>query len=161
MILGIDPGLDGAIAVLSPAGALIAIHDMPTLNGEGAKNRRSVNPILLASMIATTGATIAYCELTGPRPTDGSVSAFGFGRSKGQIEGVCAALRLPITFVAPTVWKRFSDIPVGKEHKDIARSRAVHRWPAQAAMFARKCDVDRAEACLIAVAGIARESRNG
>jgi len=159
MIIGIDPGLDGAIAVLSPAGELIAIHDMPTLAGEGAKNRRSVNPILLADIIGKTEATQAFCELTGPRPSDGSVSAFGFGRSKGQIEGVCAALRLPIAFIAPNVWKRFSDIPAGKEHKDIARSRAVHRWPAQAAMFARKCDLDRAEACLIALAGMAKEGR--
>ena len=36
MILGIDPGLDGALAVLTEAGELVAIHDMPTLL-DGAK----------------------------------------------------------------------------------------------------------------------------
>jgi hypothetical protein len=29
-----------------------------------------------------------------------------------------------------------------------------------AALFARKCDVDRAEACLIALAGLKRAARN-
>ena len=42
-IIGIDPGLDGAIAELTEAGELVAIHDMPTLE-DGAKGRRAVNP---------------------------------------------------------------------------------------------------------------------
>ena len=108
-ILGIDPGLNGAIAILTPTGELVEVVDMRTLAGEGAKNRRSVNPVLLAEIMRQSGATHAYIELTGPRPTDGSVSAFGFGRSKGQIEGVCAALGIPTTFIAPTAWKRHAD----------------------------------------------------
>ncbi len=138
IILGIDPGLDGAVAILTTTGELLSITDMPTLHGEGAKNRRSVNPILLAEIIGKSNAIHAYCELTGPRPTDGSVGAFGFGRSKGQIEGVCAALSLPITFIAPVAWKRHAEIPAGKEHKDIARSRAIHRWPSLASDPFRK-----------------------
>ena len=37
----------------------------------------------------------------------------------------------------------------GAENKDLARTRAIARWPAHADLFARKRDVDRAEACLI------------
>lgn len=37
---------------------------------------------------------------------------------------------------------------------------AIARWPARADLFARKCDADRAEACLIALAGLRREARN-
>ena len=36
IVLGIDPGLDGAIAELTEAGELVAVHDMPTLE-DGAK----------------------------------------------------------------------------------------------------------------------------
>ena len=156
-ILGIDPGLNGAIAVLTEAGELIAVHDMPTLE-DGAKGRRAVNPALLASVIYSTHATAAFCELVGPRPTNSTTGAFGFGRSRGIVEGILAAAGIPLTMVSPPVWKRAANIAPGKENKDSARSVAISRWPSQAAFFARKCDCDRAEAALIALAGVARLS---
>jgi crossover junction endodeoxyribonuclease RuvC len=62
-------------------------------------------------------------------------------------------------FLTPPTWKRLADIPPGAENKDLARTRAIARWPPRAQLFARKCDVDRAEACLIALAGLSGESR--
>jgi crossover junction endodeoxyribonuclease RuvC len=155
IIIGIDPGLDGALAVLTHGGELIEIHDMPTLL-DGAKGRRAVNPALFASIIYSTQATRAYCELIGPRPTDGTTGAFGFGRTRGIIEGVLAAAGVPLAMIAPPSWKRVAGIAPGKENKDSARSVAISRWPSQAALFARKCDCDRAEAALIGVAGLMR-----
>ncbi len=155
-ILGIDPGLDGAIAVLTETGELVEIHDMPTLL-DGAKGRRAVNPALFASIVRSTHASRAYCELIGPRPTDGTTGAFGFGRTRGIIEGVLAAAGIPLEMIAPPVWKRASSIAPGKENKDSARSVAISRWPSEAALFARKCDCDRAEAALIGLAGLMRE----
>jgi crossover junction endodeoxyribonuclease RuvC len=155
MILGIDPGLDGAVAVLTEAGELVEIHDMPTLL-DGAKGRRAVNPALFASIVYATHADRAFCELIGPRPTDGTTGAFGFGRSRGIVEGVLAAAGVPLEMIAPPVWKRCAGIAPGRENKDSARSVAISRWPAQAAIFARKCDCDRAEAALIGLAGIER-----
>jgi len=152
-ILGIDPGLDGAIAELTETGELIRIYDMPTLE-DGAKGRRALNPALLAAMVYASHATAAYCELVGPRPTDSTTGAFCFGRSRGIIEGVLAAAGIPLVLIAPTVWKRGANIAPGKENKDSARSVAISRWPSQASLFARKCDCDRAEAALIAVAGM-------
>jgi crossover junction endodeoxyribonuclease RuvC len=60
--------------------------------------------------------------------------------------------------IAPPVWKRAAGIAPGKENKDSARAKAIARWPSHAEMFARKKDIDRAEAALIAVAGMMRES---
>jgi hypothetical protein len=56
-------------------------------------------------------------------------------------------------------WKRAAGIPCGTENKDLVRTRAIARWPLGAQLFRRKCDVDRAEAALIAVVGLERESR--
>jgi crossover junction endodeoxyribonuclease RuvC len=106
-------------------------------------------------------ARVAFCEFVGARPTDAKVAAFAFGRARGVIEGCAGVLFIPIVFVAPQVWKRASAIPPGAENKDLARTRAIARWPAHAERFARKCDVDRAEACLIAWTGLQREARNG
>jgi crossover junction endodeoxyribonuclease RuvC len=155
-ILGIDPGLDGAIAILTEAGELVAIHDMPTLE-DGAKGRRAVNPALFAGIIYASHATLAFCELVGPRPTDSTTGAFGFGRSRGIIEGVLAAAGIPLAMIAPPVWKRAANFAPGKENKDSARCVAISRWPSQAALFARKGDCDRAEAALIAVVGLLRK----
>jgi crossover junction endodeoxyribonuclease RuvC len=79
---------------------------------------------------------------------------------RGVIEGTCAALGLPIRFVTSPSWKRLIGIPPGKNGaKDRARTEAIRRWPDKAALFARKRDVDRAEACLMALAGSRREAQ--
>jgi crossover junction endodeoxyribonuclease RuvC len=156
-VLGIDPGANGAIAVLDEGGQLLDVLDMPSTRE--ANGRTATNAPLLAGILARSHARIAFCEFVGARPTDAKVAAFAFGRAKGVIEGCAGAIGLPIVFLTPQSWKRLADIPPGAENKDVARTRAIARWPASAELFRRKADVDRAEAALIAVAGLARESR--
>jgi crossover junction endodeoxyribonuclease RuvC len=156
-VLGIDPGAYGAIALLDDKGQLLEIVDMPSTSE--VNGRTATNAPLLAAILARSHARVAFCEFTAARPTDAKVAAFAFGRARGCIEGVCGALSLPIVFLTPPSWKRAADIPAGAENKDLARTRAIAKWPAHAELFARKCDVDRAEACLIALAGLIRERR--
>jgi crossover junction endodeoxyribonuclease RuvC len=155
-VLGVDIGNAGAVAILSESGELVEVCDMPTLN-DGPKGRPTVNAALLAAIITRAGASQAYVEWVGPRPTDGAVQAFAFGHAKGVVEGVLAASGVPVAFLTPPVWKRAHAIPPGRDQKDLARSRAIRRWPAKAALFALKKADGRAEAALIAAAGIARE----
>jgi hypothetical protein len=62
-----------------------------------------------------------------------------------------------VAFLTPPVWKRSVGIPPGKDGaKDAARSEAIRRWPNKAEVFARVKDDGRAEAALIAVAGLLR-----
>jgi crossover junction endodeoxyribonuclease RuvC len=159
VILGIDPGIEGAVALLSPSGDLIAIHDLPTLP-DGPAGRRRVNPALLVDVLAKTHASCAYVELVNSRPTDGHVSAFSFGVTRGLLEGCLSALAIPVTMIAPPSWKRTIGLAPGKENaKALSRSEAIRRWPAQAALFARVRDNGRSDAALIGIAGIMRESR--
>ena len=158
MILGIDIGLKGAIALVEESGELIAIHDMPCL-ADGPKGRSAINAPLLADILGKTHAVHAYVEHVGPRPGEGAVGGFAFGRCKGVIEGVLAAHGVPVTFLTPPTWK--------KNHRHSARSRRGQRrgakpshppWPSHAELFAKVKDDGRAEAALIAIAGIKRES---
>jgi crossover junction endodeoxyribonuclease RuvC len=159
-IVGIDIGVVGSIAILSHAGELIAVHDMPVL-ADGPAGRRSVNAPLLAKIILKSKATAAYVEHVSARPKEGAVGAFAFGRSRGVVEGVLAAAGLPIAFLTPPTWKRLVGIPPGKDGaKDAARSEAIRRWPQHAALFARVKDDGRAEAALIGLAGLMRERVN-
>jgi hypothetical protein len=156
-VLGCDLGIIGAIAAVDDSAELTDVVDMPTLT-DGPAGRRTINAPLLASIMSRWRARIAYLEYVAARPGEGAVGAFSFGRSKGVAEGVCAALAIPVAFVTPPSWKRAVGIQPGKDGaKDAARAEAIRRWPAHAALFARKKDDGRAEAALIAVAGLIRE----
>jgi crossover junction endodeoxyribonuclease RuvC len=158
-ILGFDPGIDGAFAILNPDGDLIDVHDLPTLP-DGPAGRRRVNPALPVDLLAKTHARCAYVELVHSRPTDGHVAAFSFGVTRGLLEGCLAALAIPVTMLAPPVWKRVIGLAPGKENaKALSRSEACRRWPASAGLFARVRDNGRSDACLIGLAGIMREAR--
>ncbi len=90
-VLGIDIGVSGAIALLDASGELREVFDMPVL-ADGPAGRRNVNGPLLAEIVAKSHATLAFVEYVGARPGEGAVGAFAFGRSRGVIEGVMAAL---------------------------------------------------------------------
>ena len=129
---------------------------MPTLR-DGPKGRPTLSAPLLADLIAQSHVTRLYVEYVGPRPTDGSVGAFSFGRSRGVVEGVLGALSIPAEFMTPASWKRAVGLPAGREGaKEAARALAIARWPAHAALFSRVRDHNRAESALIGLAGLIR-----
>ena len=160
LFLGVDIGSRGAVSLLTLRAGLVElldVFDMPCLN-DGPAGRHAVNPALLAEIVAKSHATKAYVELVGARPGEGAVGAFAFGRSRGVVEGVLGALCVPVTHITPASWKRAVGLPAGRDGaKDAARSEAIRRWPDRAALFARVKDDGRAEAALIAVAGMIRE----
>jgi crossover junction endodeoxyribonuclease RuvC len=154
LILGIDPGNSGALALLSDAGGLLDLADMPCV-ADGTKGRQTVNPALLAAIIRRWEPSAASCEYVGARPTDAKVAAFAFGRCRGAIEGTLAALGVPVTMLTVPTWRRAVGLPPGAT-KEQSRGEAIRRFPGHAAMFARVKDDGRAEAALIAVAGVLR-----
>lgn len=157
-ILGVDIGKTGAVALLSPAGDLIEVRDLPTLD-DGPKGRPAVNAALLAAILWQWQPGRAFVEYVGARPGEAASGAFSFGRCRGVIEGVLGAHGVPTAFLTPPVWKRAVGIAPGRDGaKDAARSEAIRRWPAMATAFARVKDDGRAEAALIGVAGLMREA---
>lgn len=141
--VGIDPGLDGAIVAFDGA-RLVEVHDMPTLQ---AGRRRTIQPRLVADIVAEIAPARAAIEQVGTRPGEGAVGAFSFGRGLGILDGVMAALGVPVEFLTPPTWRRLCRVPGGK---DGSRARACQLWPEHAHLFARKRDAGRAEAALIA-----------
>lgn len=155
-VLGIDPGAKGAIATLSSAGELLGVVDMPATPERNGSGRYITDAALLSEVIAESHAGLIFCEFVASRPTDGVIQAFSFGRCRGVVEGIAAAFDLEVIWITPPAWKRHAGVPPGKENKDIARTVAISRWPKHAEQFARKKDVDRAEAALIGAAGLHR-----
>ena len=97
-IIGIDPGLSGAIAILEDK-KVLNIFDMPVM-AEGKKNKRQLNSAQLVNIIKENtikNEDIAVVvEQVNAMPGQGVTSMFNFGQSFGAIKGVCAALNLPI-----------------------------------------------------------------
>jgi len=150
-ILGIDPGLNGAIAVYDTETGEISVEDMPTVEVQrGGKAKREVNPQLLSQVIAKAYARKAVLERVGAMPGQGVTSVFSFGRSVGLVEGILASFDIPTSIVPPMVWQKSLSVRGGK---DGSRERAMQLFPAQADLFGRKKDDGRADAALIAYYG--------
>jgi crossover junction endodeoxyribonuclease RuvC len=144
LIVGVDPGKSGAIAIVDINGELVDACDMPVVDG-------LVSPAMLASYEGWRTLPRrfhAVIEDVHARPGQGVTSMFSFGRSVGVVEGVFGALGVPVTRVTPTKWKKAMGL--GKD-KDESRRRAIELWPTQARLFQRVKDDGRAEAALIAL----------
>jgi crossover junction endodeoxyribonuclease RuvC len=144
-IIGIDPGITGAVAVLKSDLSFCCVWDMPTLqNGKHHK----VNAVELGKFLSLYGqsTSMVYLENVASMPGQGVASVFSFGRSLGVIEGVVGALQIPMTLVTPQGWKKRAGLL--HTEKDMARTKAQQFYPA--ADLARKKDIGRADAILIA-----------
>lgn len=154
MIIGVDPGVGGAIARLDDATNSLEIFDMPvyTITVGGTKKRR-LNLHRLADMLTEwtmADLSIAVIEDVHALPKQGVASSFSFGRSFGATEMALVACNLPVHYVAPPVWKRILRVPADK---DAARKRASELLPRHAHMWPNRTHDGRAEAALLAYYG--------
>ena len=149
-IIGIDPGLSGAIAVMHDK-KVINLYDKPVM-AEGKKNKRQLNSSQLVNIIKENinkdEETIVVVEQVNAMPGQGVTSMFNFGQTFGAIKGVCAALKLPIFFVRPSKWKKHFELI--NSSKDASRTMVIEMYPTLSGQLAKKRDVNRSDAVLIA-----------
>jgi crossover junction endodeoxyribonuclease RuvC len=158
-IIGIDPGLNGAIAVFQKAKSFrnkdhqiipTAVYDMPQmikLTGNG----NQIDPIELRRIIQKTRANIVYLELVTAMHQQGATSAFNFGGSFHVIIGVCIGLGLPIYFIGPKKWRKWSYL--ASTDKKGALLCARRKWPNMVKSLALAKHQDRADALWIGFVG--------
>ena len=151
-VIGIDPGLTGAVAVIEPDGSY-AVWDlsvMPVGTGKG-RVKNKINGAALAAVLrdATDCQGLAKVEKVAAMPGQGVAGMLSLGHSAGVIEGVLAALGIPFEMVTPQKWKKAAGL-IGSE-KDASRTKAQQLFPA--ASLSRKKDIGRADALLIAKYG--------
>ena len=149
-IIGIDPGLSGAIAVLDDL-KVFDMFDMPVMS-EGKKNKNQLNSAQLVNIIKKhiipNGQTFVIVEQVSAMPGQGVTSMFNFGQTFGSIKGICAALNLPIFYVRPAKWKKHFELI--NASKDASRTKVIEMYPSISGRLTRKKDVNKADAILIA-----------
>ena len=150
IVVGIDPGLSGAIAILEN-NKVLNIFDMPVM-AEGKKNKRQLNSAQLVSIIKDgtrpESEIAVVVEQVNAMPGQGVTSMFNFGQTFGAIKGVCAALELPIFFVRPSKWKKHFELI--NSSKDSSRTKVIEMYPSLSSQLAKKKDVNKSDAILIA-----------
>lgn len=158
-VIGIDPGLDGAMAIMSVAGEWrTVVCPTPTTAAKSKGSRRVFDSWVMADLIRGAAKhgriDLVVLEQVGVRPGEGAVGAFSFGRGVGIWEGICAAMGLSVERPTPQRWKGKLGVPTDKQ---AARVHAMGLFPGVS--LARKKDHGLAEALLLAEYG--RRSLSG
>ena len=151
IIIGIDPGISGAISIVENK-KILEVYDTPTMI-DGKKNKKQINSAQVCHIIKERlnlgKEVVVVVEQVNAMPGQGVTSMFNFGQSFGVIKGICAALSLPIYFVRPTKWKK--DFNLIKTNKDASRTKVIEVYPEITDKLQRKKDSNRADAILIAL----------
>lgn len=148
-VLGVDPGLGGALGLVESSLDVVLARDMPVAKS-GTGQRREVVPALLADFVREWRPDVAFVEKVHAMPAQGVSSVFTFGQGYGVVRGVLAALDVPVHLITPGLWKARLSLTADKAG---ARAMAMRLFPRDAALFSRVRDDGRAEAVLIAYFG--------
>ena len=169
-VIGIDPGLSGAIALIqADRGELFNVVDMPTRKSVKANGKKEtiIDVPALAEILndyighghgPENVHIVIEQQSTRPGLAAGAVFKTGYGY--GVLVGLAEASGCHWTTIRPQQWKATHGlIGAGGDLKGAARTRAIKtasreaamaRFPHHACMFWRIKDDGRAEAALIA-----------
>lgn len=170
IIIGIDPGVTGAMSRFDDAGRLTDIADIPAdtrtkarsgaelrdlIGGGKTTTRHVVNPAAVADIlrgwVEMQPARIVR-EKVGSRPSQGIVSTGRLLEVVGMLDGIAAALAIPVETVEPETWKRATGTPTLKKDACIYAAKVFPEW---AEKFKRtSIDHNRAESALIGWYGV-------
>ena len=152
LIIGIDPGISGAICFFLN-GEVIDIIDMPSM-AEGKKNKKQINSQQVFNEISeriknfSKKEIIVVIEQVSAMPGQGVTSMFNFGQSFGVLKGICSAMQLSMYFVRPAKWKKYYGLI--KTEKDASRTKVIEIFPYISSKLSKKKDSNKADAILIA-----------
>ncbi len=122
-IAGIDPGIDGGVALLLDDGKLYEYCKMPTKPGHSKS--LEVDVVALRNFLCRPARV--YIELVGPIPKAKAKSSFSFGRNFQAVLDVCQLAGHSYELVPPKVWQ---EIHKGRYKGKLSTLAMVNRlWP--------------------------------
>ena len=152
LIIGIDPGISGAICFFQN-GEITDVIDMPSM-ADGKKNKRQINSRQVFNDVSERIINIpkkdiiVVIEQVSAMPWQGVTSMFNFGQSFGVLKGICSAMQLSMYFVRPAKWKKYYGLI--KTEKDASRTKVIEIFPYISSKLSKKKDSNKADAILLA-----------
>jgi len=124
-VLGIDPGVNGGLAVLNPFGEVIFV--------KGIKSRMSEKEVIdivkeAIYQFKRYKDRVCYMEKVQHITGDGGKGSHTFGYIKGLIRGVVRTLDVHPRYVSPVIWQAKLDCMSGG-NKNITKRRAKAIFP--------------------------------
>jgi hypothetical protein len=155
--IGVDVGLDGAVAVLDSDGNVLELTDTPTTTiKSGKKNKREyivghMSAMMEAYCDDTAGTSVVVgIEAQHSFPGQGVSSMFNLGKGYGLWIGIVVAKGFSYSLIPPQRWKKAMMDGMGKE-KAASCVRAQQLYPDCELFTARGRALDgRGDALLIA-----------
>lgn len=170
-VIGIDPGLSGAVALFTPEGHQLQVwRDFKCL--------KDISEAVMCAFLAGKAAPYpgelkAVIEFVHAFPHQGVTSMFNFGKSTGVAMGSVFSHPLPLTEIAPQRWQlwakktivldsRFANSvrPTKVASSFDSRKYACTVFPTCTGLFQRVMDHGTADAALIALWGHAHPVSN-
>lgn len=106
LIIGVDPGLSGGIAVLDENGKVVEVRKMPETMAD--IYNFLTNYSNLPSCCDKIYESVCYMENVGHgMPGQSSKSTAVFSRHNGHLEMALLALRIPTNMITPQKWEKF------------------------------------------------------
>ncbi len=97
IVVAVDPGLSGAIAVLDGYEGTVRAYAMPETESDTWE--------LVADIARTQGEKRGVVERVGAFPGQGVTSCFTFGRAYGFVRACLIAAQIPFEDVSPRQWQ--------------------------------------------------------
>lgn len=156
LILGVDPGLTGALAIYNrETNTIIDCIDTPLVK---SKVKNKIDPVSLAMFLDEWAKKIKFCviETVAARPGQGVVSMFTFGFVTGVVHGAVSANYIPVIGVSPQVWK--GDLGLSSDKREsIPKAKTTMTCSRYFSQNSKKDG--RAEAMLLAYFGAKHEGK--
>lgn len=151
-VLGIDPGLGGALALIAD-GYVQEVIDMP-IQAKAFGSGNQVHVPKLLSVLMVVDPTFVVIERSQPMQGQGKrqspAGAFSMGDSFGSLRACVESLTLPCVYVPATTWKTQLGLAGKRKNADAPITLATQLYPNSERWLQRKKDHDRAEAILLA-----------
>lgn len=159
MIVGVDPGVNGAIAIMRENGTILLL-DVPNVSHKienkktgKTRNHKDIDieklDALCYEYFNHVGCKI-FIEEVHSMPGQGVASTFKFGKAFGTLIGMLSVYG-KVHFVKPQEWKKHHGL-IGKK-KDDSRLLVIERYPSLKNELKLKKNVDKAEALLLCLYG--------
>lgn len=146
MIIGIDPGVKGGMALLTDLGGLV-----DTVSFEGFKAKELAAAFRIWRTMDPRNI-VCWIEKVGYIKGDGAQGSFTFGRVAGLLEGISLGNDVEPHYVYPVMWQSYMNCLTGG-NKQVSRRKAIEMFPTYHAERPRGITLGIADAILIAEYG--------
>lgn len=154
IIIAIDPGKKGGLAVMDLNNGVVDVANMPDTPQDLLEFLKEAK---------NYGDCVCYLEKVGGMPGNGGSAMFNFGKGYGHIEMALLALEIPTMTVTPQTWQKTynvgsvsitrSDAADKREHKNKLKAKAQQLFPS----LGKRVTLQTCDALLIGLYGCNRE----